>query len=599
MTINTEGKQFLMNLYYKFVLDNKFWYIALLITLFGLPIHRLVIPNYYGNITNQIQKKKLTKAQTTLFIIIGLWVIIMSLDTIKSYIIEKMWPRFNNYCRTEIIKLILHKYSNNYESVKTGLIQAKINDIPWVLDSVFNLLQKITFETFIIITSTFVYLLFLDIKLSAVFTIGIILLYIISTRYINKTVPHVCNTETVYENYFEEINEILANLLNIFTNNKEDYNINKINNIVLTADEDYKHIRRLDVTYKLAYYAISIILFMALLIVGLSLYKSKKISSAQLVSLFIIAYTLLGSIMIFYYNIKSIIINKGTIDVINSWFASLPKTENNTHTSNNTLNTINITNVSSLNKNLDIVIDNLWFRYCNSGAGGHKNRCKDSEDKWLYRGLSLTLKENEHTVIIGHIGSGKSTFAKVLIKLYSLDKENGNGTIMLGGHNIKTLDTKLIRQLISYTPQKTALFNDTLWNNIKYGFEGNCDKSKTITPELALNTLRRAGLTSIADIFSNLMHKPIGKLGSKLSGGQQQIIWLLRAMFNNSRWIIMDEPTNNLDPESIKYVKLLIKEIQSNSNKTTIIITHDKELYDLGSRRITFVKGAIAEDIIR
>lgn len=596
-----DGKDFLWNLYTSFASKNKIWYFALLLTMLGIPIHRLIIPSYYGNITGQIQKRALNQAQSTLLIILGFWVIVTCLDIAKGYIIATLWPRFSSYCREKMLRVILSKYSKNYEAVKTGLIQAKINDIPWVLDSTFNLVQKILIETVTLVISTFIYLWYLDIKLVGVFAIGIAVLGIVSSKYINNTVQYVHHTEMVYEDYFEEISEVLGNLINIFTNNQEEYNIQKLQDTIASADLDYKKIRDTNVKYKLIYYSVSLSLFMGLLLVGLSLYKSGKMTSSELVGLFIVSYTLLGSIMLFYYNSKDIIENNGTIEVINTWFNDMPidKDEDMLNIATN-INSDSAANnvakyIGGINDNLDIVIDKLWFRYCNGASGGHGGRCTDSEDKWLYHGLSLQLNEGQHTVVTGHIGSGKSTFAKLIIRLYSLDEENGRGRILLGGRDIMEWDTKAIRKLVSYTPQKTALFNDTLWNNIKYGLS-NSSKYRTVTPKIVLDTLRRAGLVAVADKFAGLMHKSVGKLGSRLSGGQQQIIWLLRALFNDSRWILMDEPTNNLDPESIEYVKRLIKEIQSEHGKTTVIITHDKALLDLGKRHIKFMNGDIASD---
>lgn len=586
-------ENFIATLMWSFIRQHWPWYLAILITLLGVPIQKLVIPSQYGTITEQIQNRSLGKARGTLWIILSLWLVVSVLDIIKSYILKTLWPRFSNYCREEMLRAILTKYSYHYEAVKTGLIQSKINDVPWVLDSIFNLLQKIIFENATLVISTAVYLALLDWRLLIVFIIGIIILGAISYDYIRRSVPYVQATEDVYQNYFEEISEILSNIMSIFTNNQEEYNVRKIHSLIQHADKDYKQIRNLAITYKVMYYIVCLALFLGLLLIGLQLYKDNKLNSSQLVGLFIISYTLLGSLMLFYYNSKDIIINKGSIDVINKWYNSMPKEHNINDVTGKHIN------VRS-NMPLDIDIRGLWFRYCNGAAGGHVGRCADEDNNtedggggWLYRGLDLQIREGEHVVITGHIGSGKSTFAKILIRLHSLDSENSRGHIFFGGQNISSLDPRWIRQMVTYTPQKTGLFNDTLWNNIQYGLD--IQSKKQVTPQTVLTTLREAGLDSVADKFAQLMHKPVGKSGGRLSGGQQQIIWLLRAMFNSSRWVVLDEPTNNLDPESVQNVKNLIRRIQK-SGKTTIIITHDNAVHDLGVRHLVFVKGTIGSD---
>lgn len=582
-----EEHNFIKELFIGFIRKNWIWYVIIMITMIGIPLQQLTIPKYYGTITQYIQNRTMGKAQSTLWVILGIWAIVSVLDIAKSYIIKTLWPKFSNYCREEMLRAVLTKYSHHYEAVKTGLIQSKINDVPWVLDASFNLVQKILFENIVLVFSTIIYLAYIDWKLTAIFTIGIIILAVISYDYIRRAVPYVQATETVYQNYFEEISEVLENIISIFTNNREEYNIHKIRTLIDTANHDYDSLRNLDTLYKAIYYSICIILFLGLLLVGLQLYKNNTINAPQLVSLFIISYTLLGSLMIFYYNSRDIITNKGAVDVINKWYNNLPREPVNRNARQD-----------ASQDTLDIDIRDLWFKYC-SGIGGHIGYCSDN-DGWIYSGLNMRLQEGENVMVRGHIGSGKSTFAKILVRLHSLDSENSKGHVFFGSSDINDLDPQWIRRVVTYTPQKTTLFNDTLWNNIKYGLHnsnnnGGDDGRKKVTPQLILDTLRESNLDNVADKFSQMMHKPVGKRGSHLSGGQQQIVWLLRAMFNDSRWVVLDEPTNNLDPQSIINVKKIIRKLQQ-SGKTTIIITHDESISDLATRHIVFINGQIGSD---
>ena len=90
------------------------------------------------------------------------------------------------------------------------------------------------------------------------------------------------------------------------------------------------------------------------------------------------------------------------------------------------------------------------------------------------------------------------------------------------------------------------------------------------------------------------MNKKVGKNGSLLSGGQRQIVWLLRFIFNNHKIIILDEPTSSLDKNNKEKVVSLIKELER--TKTIIIITHDKDLLKYVERIVELKKGKIISD---
>jgi len=117
-------------------------------------------------------------------------------------------------------------------------------------------------------------------------------------------------------------------------------------------------------------------------------------------------------------------------------------------------------------------------------------------------------------------------------------------------------------------PQTPILFNRTLYKNIIYGLKKNIPTQGDI-----IKLMESLDLKNIAGVFSNIMDKNVGKDGNKLSGGQRQIVWLLRSLYNMSPIIILDEPTASLDKDNKKNVMDIIKKMTI--GKTVIIITHD------------------------
>ena len=115
-----------------------------------------------------------------------------------------------------------------------------------------------------------------------------------------------------------------------------------------------------------------------------------------------------------------------------------------------------------------------------------------------------------------------------------------------------------------------------------------------ISREEIYNMLEEMDLKKTVSDFRNMMDKNVGKGGTKISGGQRQIVWLLRLVLKNSKVIILDEPTSSLDKESKKDVIKFIKKFSK--DKTIILITHDKELHEFVDRIITLDKGTLLKD---
>ena len=210
--------------------------------------------------------------------------------------------------------------------------------------------------------------------------------------------------------------------------------------------------------------------------------------------------------------------------------------------------------------------------------------------RFTHEDLNLKIPANQDIVIMGKIGSGKSTFAKMLVGLQHHQK----GDIYLNGQNTKEIDINDIRRQIIYIPQHPQLFNRTLYENITYGLSQS--ETKKIKERDITDLLRQLQFDDLAKKFSDMMHQEVGKKGSKLSGGQRQIVWILRAYFRKSSIVFLDEPTSSLDPDSKRQVMDMIRLLKD--TKPVIVITHDTDLKQGMDRLIVFQDGAIIKDQI-
>jgi ATP-binding cassette subfamily B protein len=196
--------------------------------------------------------------------------------------------------------------------------------------------------------------------------------------------------------------------------------------------------------------------------------------------------------------------------------------------------------------------------------------------------FSLQIKKGEKVAIVGRTGSGKSTIAQLLLRMY----DASSGHIEMGGINIQKLDVKTLREKISYVPQDVFLFSETVENNIRFGLQ----QAEIIDVEKAA---KQASVEKEIAGFSEKYQTMIGERGVTLSGGQKQRISIARALIKDPDLVIFDDCLSAVDAKTEK-------EIISNLNeflreKTAIIITH--RIFSLFSfdKIVVLDDGAIVE----
>lgn len=209
----------------------------------------------------------------------------------------------------------------------------------------------------------------------------------------------------------------------------------------------------------------------------------------------------------------------------------------------------NKTDRANLNQSFDkINIENLSFKY-------------EGQDKLIFKSLSLTLELNKIIGIYGMSGSGKTTFADILMGLL----EKYEGDIFFGNLNIKDQSNQW-KKYISYVPQESFLINESIKDNIIFGENDYNLSQYNFASDISM----------MSEITKNLPQKDqtiIGKNGFNLSGGQKQRIGIARALFKKPKFLIMDESTNSLDSGTQNFIINKLKE--KKNEMTTILISHD------------------------
>ncbi len=183
------------------------------------------------------------------------------------------------------------------------------------------------------------------------------------------------------------------------------------------------------------------------------------------------------------------------------------------------------------------------------------------------RNFNLEIKKGEKVAIIGRTGSGKSTIAQLLLRMY----DTVHGTIEFDGKDIKQIKLQTLREQISYVPQDVFLFSDSVRNNILFGLKEN-EETKAQRMLRIEQAAKQAGIHNEINLFAGQYETMVGERGVTLSGGQKQRISIARALIKNPELVIFDDCLSAVDARTEK--DIIGRLYNYLENKTAIIITH-------------------------
>ncbi len=201
----------------------------------------------------------------------------------------------------------------------------------------------------------------------------------------------------------------------------------------------------------------------------------------------------------------------------------------------------------------------------------------------IYQNFSVTINEGEKIALVGRSGSGKSTFIKLIQRLYDVQ----DGRITIYGQDIQKVSKQSLRRAFAMVPQEPILFHRSLAENIAVG-------KSDATPAEIEQAARKAYAHDFIQYLPDGYDTLVGERGIKLSGGERQRIAIARAILADRPILILDEPTSNLDSVSEDLIQKALTNHQV--GKTTIVIAHRLSTIKLVDRVLVFDNGKIVEE---
>jgi ATP-binding cassette subfamily B protein len=218
----------------------------------------------------------------------------------------------------------------------------------------------------------------------------------------------------------------------------------------------------------------------------------------------------------------------------------------------------------------EIVFENVAFGYANQAGP-------------LYDRFNLTIRPGERIALVGPTGAGKSTFVKLLQRLYDVDA----GHIIIDGQDVSQVTQGSLRRAIAVVPQDPALFHRSIAENISYA-----------RPDATRDEIELAAKRARAHEFISALPKGydtlVGERGVKLSGGERQRVAIARAFLADAPILVLDEATSSLDVETERKVQAATEELMA--GRTTIVIAHRLSTIRAADRILVFDNGRIVEE---
>jgi len=222
--------------------------------------------------------------------------------------------------------------------------------------------------------------------------------------------------------------------------------------------------------------------------------------------------------------------------------------------------------INGFNKNIEF--SNVTFAY--------------EDSKNVLKNINITINKGEFVALVGESGAGKTTFADLIPRFYDIK----SGKIKIDSLNLDEIDIYSLRSLIGLVPQDSILFNDTIYNNIKFG-------NKSASSDQIYKAAEIANAAEFINEFPNKFDTLIGEKGAKISGGQKQRIAIARAIIKNPEILILDEATSALDSNSETKISESINKLSK--SKTLVVIAHRLSTIKGADKILLFKNGKIIE----
>jgi ABC-type multidrug transport system fused ATPase/permease subunit len=527
-----------------FFKERKSYIFAYLFLILAYPLGSIIVPHYYGKLMELMAVNK--DMSKTFITTLALWATSVCGTFGLARIDSVLIPEFRSYLYHKIAKFVFEIHKEDYASIKIGELVSKLSKIPYLILEIFYQLRTCYLPLIYMVIFCLIYFFSINVKLGAIVFAVLCAFGGVAILSSLNCMPSCVHAEASGDLANENLQDILENILSVYSADNIDGELKAFHD---RNSDLRKHMHKClscASKHKFAFSALYLTSFVVVSTFAYKLYQKGAITLAQISSALIVMVYLLSQVDTTMQYTQETIAYVGSIIDIQNYINGLNEKYEDTSSHINELNNSQVPLYTGPINNIDGQVDFQNIDLC------FGSNC-------VLKNFSYRVEPRKKLAIIGKVGSGKSTLLKMVLKL----SYPNNGQILIDGKN---LPYNVIRKHVSYINQTPILFNRSLYENITYG----TNKTKEDVNQL----LQKYNLENI--FGTHTLDGNVGKGGNSLSGGQRQIVILLRTVLRNSSIVLLDEPTTALDSDSKDLIMDLI--FEAFADKTMVMITHDPEI---------------------
>jgi ABC-type multidrug transport system fused ATPase/permease subunit len=569
MADNVTNKRFTVWMVIKEFVDTHPWLLVFwIITLLMVPLNDILVPHFTGKLVDAISKGgNIWKAFA---IVMGLLIVVQIGVGMHELHEMKIFPIMQHFIREKMITHILEKNSIQYDEQETGKIIAKLLKAPAAIYNFLDMYKMTIIPHFITSLCAICYFVYHDWRLGVAFAVMIAIVY-----YIVFTAPQRCHDvsmqrDQVFNQIHEDIEDVLRNIVPIFNLNQLEGEKQRLRDMQAKYTNLNRDTIKCALSNKTVIMPVQLVFVLFFMYTCYSNVKSKRMKTGTFVSLFIIAMYMFNNSMSIGAQLRDVVTRYSVLEDFLANFnpAEIAALKQRMQSNDAT----HPEKTMRVDPNTFIQFKDVTFTYP-----------KGSEP--ILRNFNMSIAFAERVLIVGRIGSGKTSILRLLMRY----QYPTHGHIYLAGLPYSRIDTADIRGIIGYVPQYPILFNRTIYENITYG-------NPHVTKADVMSLLQRLNLTHLFDNKEMGLDQKAGKSGSALSGGQRQIIWILRVMLQNPDVLLLDEPTASVDDATKEIIYTLVDVMIKERPRTVIIVSHDYHIQSIANRIVEMRDGQIISD---
>jgi len=547
--------KYILDIVIKFIKDNPSYFFLNIFFFATSIVNSYYLPKYYGSLL-EIFNKDLSVFLNAFLNILIVKSIIFFISEFQNYYVSIQNTYLEEVVHQNLIDKIKNKYIKNPNDIIIGEKIAAITSFQTLISDWYNYFFNYIISYVATICFFLGYVSLYDYMMPLII-IGFFSLswYLLFSNTNNcKNISE--QSTSSYLRKYQDVEDYLSNILTIHTYQQFDQENKRLEDLSKDYQKTYKANNRCSLKWSLLGTIVAGLFLLTIMYRCFTLLKKDQITKSIFLSIYFIGSDILETLAYL----------SDILHEIKRGYKLLQNIEKDTQIDfynktdlQNVDHTVKV-DVPIINTKSIIKLINIEYTYPGSNHP-------------IINNFNMEIKEGEIIALIGDIGTGKSTLLKIILGLL----KPTSGDLYLNGKHYARIDQRDIFKRFGYMTQNPVLFNRSIIDNIIFG-------NPDVTREEVMTLLERFKLNDVFGQLENGLDSSVGKNGSKISGGQRQIIWFLRIYLQNPDILLMDEPTASLSPESKETLWNLIK--QGFKGKTIIMSSHDEFLINMATRKV-------------